>query len=317
MKRLLPILATFVALTSCTSVVDDPFLKTGAVQGDWASLATTVPPESALAAIPGLAATTVRQSGKKGGIEQTILYANATDLPGENMLSVKMGASIKAGRTTAAPTRPQIMAEMRTALAGVRMQVSPVIADNAYGVFGYATGSAGKDVTCVYAWQFARNIRSYDGSQSAGGNAAQIRLRYCNPGAGADRIVALMQGLRINSSPPQNLAGLGLPAGGGLVPAPLAIAQPFVQQQASPVVAQTVAVAPARRVEKPVVAEQKPVEEKAGSTIVNAAKVPLPGEAAELVQADASPAMAGRDASRAVAKPSFVPMPAAVASAAQ
>jgi hypothetical protein len=99
MKRVFPAIALASILASCSSVVDDPFLRTGAVEGNWPSLATTVSPEYAVAALPGLPATTVRQTGAKGKVEQTIVYANATDLAGENVLSVTIDPSAKITRS--------------------------------------------------------------------------------------------------------------------------------------------------------------------------------------------------------------------------
>ncbi len=314
MKRFFPAIALVSMLASCTSMVDDPFLRTGAVEGTWPSLATTVSPEYAAAALPGLRATTVRQTGAKAKIEQTIVYANATDLAGENMLKVTIDPSAKITRSNGAPSRSQVQAEMRNALSGVKMQISPVIADNAYGVFGYATGSIGESGACVYAWQFAKNIRSYEGGQTTSG-AAQIRLRYCSPSIAADRIVALMQGLRLNPASSQNIQSLGYAAGPGAV-SPV----PFTQQEVQPVTEVAVA-APVRRVRQPAVSENPPADMaavepagKAEKATVNAVKVPMPGEAAAIAAADKVPAVGQQDVSKGTMKPSFVPLPATVAS---
>jgi hypothetical protein len=318
MKRVFPAIALASILASCSSVVDDPFLRTGAVEGNWPSLATTVSPEYAVAALPGLPATTVRQTGAKGKVEQTIVYANATDLAGENVLSVTIDPSAKITRSNGAPSRPQVGAEMRNVLSGVKMQISPVIADNAYGVFGYATGSIGKSGSCVYAWQFAKNIRSNDGGQTTSG-AAQIRMRYCSPSIAADRIVALMQGLRLNPASSQNVQMLGYAAGpGAFAPAP------FTQREVQPVAVEVAVAAPVRQVRRPAVAKNPSVDTaavetagKAEKTIVNAVKVPMPGEAAAIAAADTVPAVVQQETSKAVMTPSFVPLPATVASVAQ
>lgn len=311
-----PAIALAAMLASCTSAVDDPFLRTGSVEGNWPSLATTVSPEHAVAALPGLPATTVRQTGAKGKIQQTIVYANATDLAGENTLSVTIDPSAKITRSNGAPSRSQVEAEMRSALAGVTMRISPVIADNAYGVFGYATGSIGQGGSCVYAWQFARNSSPYDGGRfSATGGAAQIRMRYCSPSIAADRVVALMQGLRLNPASSQNVQALGYVAGpGAFEPVP------FTERQARPVAADFAAAPPVRRVSRPAVVAETPVEtasteaaEKTEKIIVNAVKVPLPGETAVMATADTAPAVVLQEASKAVMKPSLVPLPATVA----
>jgi hypothetical protein len=305
MKRLIPILLSLTALASCKSVVDDPFLKTASVRGNWPSLATTVPAESAVAALPGLAVISVRQTGGKKNVEQTILYANATDLAGENMLTVTMGQSAKVARTKGAPSQAQVEAEMRSVLSGVKMRISPVIADNAYGVFGYATGSIGKSGSCIYAWQFAKNIRSYD--STASGDAAQIRLRYCSPMIAADRAAALMQGLRINGS--SNSGALAF------APAPMPLVEPFVEREAPPATAETPAAV--HRTPKPAIIAEAPVEVIAEKPVTHAARVPLPGEAAALAVTATPAVVTEQDVSKSGAKSPVVPMPSDFASAAQ
>jgi hypothetical protein len=318
MKTVFPAIALVSMLASCTSVVDDPFLRTGSVEGNWPSLATTVSPEYAVAALPGVPATTVRQTGAKGKIEQTIVYTNATDLAGENILNVTIDPSAKITRSNGAPSRSQVAAEMRSALAGVKMQISPVIADNAYGVFGYATGTIGKGGSCVYAWQFAKNIRPYDGGATTGG-AAQIRMRYCSPTIAADRIVALMQGLRLNPASSQNIQAFG-----SMAPASVFAPVPFTEKQAEPIPSETAVAAPVRRVKRHAVDEEAPVETatvepagKAEKAIVNAVKVPMPGDAAAMAAVDVPPAVVQQDVSKVALKPSLVPLPAAVAHLAQ
>ena len=209
---------------------------------------------------------------------------------------------------------------MRSVLSGVTMRINPVIADNAYGVFGYATGSLGKSGSCVYAWQFAKNIRPYDGGQFAtSGGAAQIRLRYCSPSIAADRIVALMQGLRLNPASSQGVQMLGYAAAPGAF-APV----PFTEQEARSVERETSVAAPARRVKRPAVAEHPSTETvaaeptgKVDATIANAVKVPMPGEAAAMAAAEPVPVVAQPEVSKVAAKPSFVPLPATVARVAQ
>lgn len=315
MRYLLPLVAAMLALSSCTTV-DDPFLRTGALKADGPSLATSASADYALAVVPGLPAASVRQTVRTDHIEQTILYANATNLAGENALTVTIGKGGKGFK--GAPSQAAVEAEMRTVLSGVRMRVSPVIGDNAYGVFGFATGPLGKGGSCLYAWQFARNITPNGGAVLGSGHAAQIRLRYCNPAIPQERIAALMEGLRIKPLSAQTFETLRYAGGSGaLAASPLLVPQPVTEQIAEPSVAEVAEITPVRRelrrvanpdvVVEPLDATQKPVE--------NAVKVPMPGEAAALAAKDATTAVAEQvSASKVIIKPSTVPLPAAVAS---
>ncbi|MBP1861935.1 cellulose biosynthesis protein BcsN [Rhizobium herbae] len=316
MNRIFLALAMMMPLAACTTV-DDPFLRTGALKADGPSLATAVSADYALAIVPGIEAASVRQTVRENDAEQTILYANATDLAGENALTVTVGKGSKSSRH--APSQSEIEAEMRGALSGVRMRVSPVIGDNAYGVFGYATGALGKGGSCIYAWQLAGNITPIGGVGS--GYAAQIRLRYCNPSMSQDRIAVLMQGLRIKPVSSQTFQTLRFAAGSGKVSAaPLYMTQPIAEQVAQPSVTDVAVVAPVRRMPKHVViadvsSETAKTEEK---TVANAVKVPMPGETAVLAATDTVPAVAGQNASsKAIFKPAIILAPAAVASATQ
>ncbi len=312
MKYLLPVIAIMLALSSCTTV-DDPFLQTGALKANGPSLATSASADYALVALPGLPAASVRQSVRTDHIEQTILYANATDLAGENALTVTIGKGGKGFK--GAPSQAAIEAEMRTALSGVRMRVSPVISDNAYGVFGFATGPLGKGGSCVYAWQLARSITPNGGAGIGSVYAAQIRLRYCNPAMPQDRVATLMEGLRIKPVSAQTFETLRHAAGSGtLAAAPVFAPQPVAEQVAEPSVAE---VAPVRRKLRRAVSPDTIAEpvEAAQKTVENAVKVPMPGEAAALAAKDTAPAVVEQSASKLIVKPSTVPLPAAVASA--
>lgn len=314
MNRLFLILTAMLPLAACTTV-DDPFLQTSALKADGPSLATSISADYALAIVPGIEAASVRQTVGENRVEQTILYANTTDLAGENALTVTIGKGAKSFR--GAPSQSEIAVEMRTALSGVRMRISPVIADNAYGVFGYATGAIGKGGSCLYAWQLAKTIAPNGTAGLAGtGYAAQIRLRYCNPSMPQERIAVLMQGLRIKPVSSQTFETLRFAAGSGdVVAAPLYVSRPRVEQAIELSVAE--AVEPVRRTPKRIVIEEassRPVAAE-DKRIANAVKVPLPGEAAALAATDVSPAVAMQAVSKVAMKPSFIPMPAAVASA--
>ena len=199
-------------LAGCTSV-EDPFL-TGAtatsVSGPSVSNAVSV--EFATVSLPLEAGrvVSVQQDVRSDGLSQAILYENATALPGENRLTVDFGAPGSSSRYLRAPTSATVRAELRSALPGIRMQISSVPGNNAQGVFGYATGSAGRG-SCLYAWQLAKGGMGE-------GYAAQVRLRFCHPTLPADSLVGLMQQMRLRPVSKQTLATLRF-ANGAVRPA--------------------------------------------------------------------------------------------------
>jgi hypothetical protein len=317
-------------LSGCNSV-DDPFLQTSALTRDTAkdapALASSVSPEFALGSVPviGSPATAVRQTARKNYAQQTIVYGNATDLPGENTLVVTVGAPGSDKGFTRAPSAGDIRAEIAVALPGVDMKISNVIGDNAYGTFGYASGTIGKGGSCIYAWQLARNVSARDGAGFAalGGSkyAAQVRLRYCAPSTSVEQLVGLMNGLRLKPVTAGTFDMLRGAAGQGFAATTsVPVLQPVVQQAAiatEPVIQRK----RVRRTESPAVVEavQEPVPDEA-SGIKNAVKIPLPGAAA--VDADKQPVAAAavaqdipveKAAQTQIAKPSLIPLPGAVA----
>ncbi|WEZ84347.1 cellulose biosynthesis protein BcsN [Rhizobium sp. 32-5/1] len=293
-------------------------------------MASSVSPEFALGSIPviGSPATAVRQTARKNYAQQTIVYGNATDLPGENTLVVTVGAPGSEKGFARAPSAGDIRAEIATAFSGVDMKISNVIGDNAYGTYGYAAGTTGKNGSCIYAWQLARNISARDGAGfSALGSskyAAQVRLRYCAPSTSVEQLVGLMNGLRLKPVTAGTFDMLRSAGGQGFAATTsVPVLQPVVQQAA-------IATEPAiqrkrvRRAESLAAVEavqEEPVTEDQGG-IKNAAKIPLPGAAADK---DAKAAMAvvqdipaekaaeAVSAQTQIAKPSLIPLPGAVA----
>lgn len=306
-SRLL-LLCVPLALTGCTSVID-PFLETGAISPDAPPLASSVSPDYALASVPGLtgAVTSVRQTLGDGEVEQIIVFANATSLPGENSVTVLAGRPTGKGRLINAPSRRTVEREMRAAIPGVAMTISPVIGDNMHGVFGYATGELANGGSCLYAWQLAKSLTPKSGGVFTDfgrtNYAADVRLRYCHPGVSAERIVALMKGLRLKPVNGQTMEALAFAAGSGTVAlpdiaaadllienAPELPAIGYVEQKPAPVVVTAPEPEPEpepvveTRREKRVIVTEVPKDERE-KVIVNAVKVPLPGEAAQLAAA--------------------------------
>lgn len=335
MRFAVPI-AMMAVLAGC-STLEDPFL-TGSVSGVSGlapALTQEVSPANALGGLASAigAPRSVRQTapGGENTIRQVIVYANTTRLPGENMLIVEGGRGTD-GRYRRVPSRTQLQAEMQNAMPGVAMRISNVIGQNAYGVYGYATGPYAGG-SCIYGWQV---------TEPRGGYPTQVRLRFCHERISEERISLLMQGLTLR---PLNsglisalrgirgpsLAGTGSLFGGNepldrpalrmeapaayaqppMAPAPMAYAAPQPAYAPPPVAyaaPPAVYAPPAVAYAPPPVAQQKPVaaapapqpvapapqmaapavqpviqpavvpQQQPVQPILNAARVPMPGE---------------------------------------
>ncbi|MFB2549456.1 cellulose biosynthesis protein BcsN [Ensifer soli] len=330
------VLALPLALGACSSVVDDPYLKTVSITPDAPALATAVPASQALASLPLLdgRVSEVRQTLGSGHVEQVIVLPNDTDLAGENAVYVVAGRADAGNRILRAPTERELRAEMAERLPGLRMSLSTVIADNPQGGFGYATGPAGRSGSCVYAWQLVRG----KGGIGAG-YPAQVRLRFCHPTIGEDRIAGLMTSLTLRPVTDATLRALRAgPAtaafsaptatfGGGpsltaederalsggpvaLKRADLAVAEPVVRRKRKPIAPAAAEPEPAETVEaaSPAVAaaEGEPA-------IRHAVKIPMPGEATPATGAEeaaATPKAVAATKGNLAPKGTFVPLPA-------
>jgi hypothetical protein len=277
-------------LTGCTSV-DDPFLNATAPNAGGPALSTSASREVALASLPVAGgASAVRQTVRDGEAEQVIVYPNATTIPGENLLTVSAGSSVKARR---APSRDVLMAEMRRALPGVRMSINPAIGENSYGAFGYATGALPGNGSCLYAWQVTPQRAKP--SLSSSERAASIRLRYCSTASSEEKIVGLMRGLRLKPIDANTIDGLQMASGAGIGDIEMFAAEtPVTPRVARREVARAAVVEEQASVPvTSVVREPKPAETKAAAAeqpaekpvvVANPVKVPMPGDAAVLAE---------------------------------
>ena len=200
MKHLI-LLFSLLMLASCTSV-EDPWLdgvSTGATTGSAAAggINRELSPQLAAADLPAIGATpiAVRQLSSEDGSVQQIVFPNKATIAGENMLVVReVVASSSAGRK--APTSAELSREMRAAMPGVVMDVTPVLGSNAYGPYGAARGTLPSGGGCVYAWQVVNRPAAAFG-QSA--KAVQVRLRYCDADRKAEELVPLLSSLTLSS----------------------------------------------------------------------------------------------------------------------
>lgn len=200
MKHLI-LLFSLLMLASCTSV-EDPWLdgvSTGATTGSAAAggINRELSPQLAAADLPAIGATpiAVRQLSSEDGSVQQIVFPNKATIAGENMLVVH---EVVAGSSAArkAPTSAELSREMRKAMPGVAMDVTPVLGSNAYGPYGAARGPLPSGGGCVYAWQVV-NRPAVAFGQSA--KAVQVRLRYCDADRKAEELVSLLSSLTLSS----------------------------------------------------------------------------------------------------------------------
>jgi hypothetical protein len=272
--------ALLATLASCTSVTTDPYLTTQAVTPEAPPAVTDVSADFAAAYLPTFAGAiqSVRQTVASNSLHQDIVYANQTALPGENVLTVDIGAP-EDKQFLRPPSIWQVKNEMRAALPGLAPALSPVIGSNVGGAYGYATVAV-KGGACLYAWQYVKQVMPADSIGLAKLTrrhlAASIRLRYCHPSISADRIHVLMDGVRLKAINSQTIDMLRFAAGTASVDQPLAVvtAEPAVRKRT-----------PVRKAEatdddwrKP--QKQSTVDDGKSEVIDNAAAVPLPDDAA-------------------------------------
>lgn len=295
-------MAMMAALTGCASV-EDPFL-TGSVSGRSPiapALTQEVSPSYALAGLaPAVGVPrSVRQTAQGGEntVRQVIVYPNTTKLAGENVLIVEGGKGVD-GRYRRAPSRNQLIAEMNSALPGVPMRISPVIGENAHGVYGYATGPYAGG-SCIYAWQVADTggKSAFAARPFGGANPAQVRLRFCHERISEERIPMLMQSLTVKPLTADTVAALrGIRGASAAGASPLygndvlfdvsagrtlssAYAEPAAVEPRRVVVKQPAPPRPAVAAEpQPVLRAAAVVREEKPAVILDAARVPLPGE---------------------------------------
>jgi hypothetical protein len=136
-------------------------------------------------------------------IQHDIALATTSTVPGQNVLRVQMfSPSVENGGDTALADKQLHMAdirrEIRTELAGVAMQQSPLYAQNSYGPFGYSLGRAGTTDLCLYAWQRIAGTR--DAAPLSNVGTVQVRLRICSTGATESGLLAMMYGYTLNAA---------------------------------------------------------------------------------------------------------------------
>lgn len=125
---------------------------------------------------------------------QEVALATRGRTPGQNAITV---AVLGTGRPrgddvllTPALSDAAIAAEMRRALPGVEMRISPFFASNVYGPFGYAFGRGAGGDLCLYGWQRLDSAPRPLARQ----RAISARMRICEPGGTEAGLLANMTG---------------------------------------------------------------------------------------------------------------------------
>lgn len=219
--RIMAMMALALSVSGCATG-DDPTLVTGSIRPEAPALIADVAPDYAAAYLPQVAGRVeaVRQSSKPGHVFQTILYPNPGYEAGENTLWVSIAPPSSDPSYRQAPTRNEIMAEIRAALPGRAMAIAAAPGQNLQGPFGYATGPGTGGGACIFAWQIAKDISRSDqagfGKLARSRHAAKIRLRYCHPSMSEAALVSMMSGLRVREISDATIEMLRFAEGSGV-----------------------------------------------------------------------------------------------------
>ena len=133
-------------------------------------------------------------------LEQDVALATQAATPGQNLLEVRfLGLARAKGDDAIVPTEmteTTIAAEMQAALPGVVMTPSAAYAQNAYGPFGFATGTGRGSDVCLYGWQ---RIEGDVSTPLVRQGAIDLRLRVCQAGARERDLLAQMYGFTVRT----------------------------------------------------------------------------------------------------------------------
>lgn len=170
------------------------------------SLATRAPIETAFVDMPpgGPGIVGVVERRYANATTQDIVLTNRSRTAGQNMVTVTLFGPVKQVtgpenlQSNPALSLSAIGAEMRAALPGVPMRVSPYYAQSRYGAFGYASGTSAQGDMCLYAWQRIRGP-DLDSNMTIGQGTISLRLRLCEPGASESELLAVMTGMTISA----------------------------------------------------------------------------------------------------------------------
>ena len=213
LERLTLILVSSIGLAGCAA---SPLLAPdyiGRYPGAETALESTVPPDAALASLPGSAGSvlSVRDTTFSNGLRQTIVLDGPRAMTGENKIVVEALTPPMAGVAPgndlrlASPSDADIQSELSKLFPGVVMQVSGDVERGPQGPFGYAAGKSG-GLNCLYAWEYLaprRPLTLIEGASGTGTYPASVRVRLCRVEPLADLLVDMR---RLVVTPPGSYA---------------------------------------------------------------------------------------------------------------
>lgn len=236
MKKLSLTLALVLPLSACSMATDKSIL-TSSTKAVAPTLASEVDPLYAVAYLPSIAGpiSSVRQTSGNNRVHQTVLYPNYGYGGGENQIIVDVAQTASNRVYYQAPTRRQILSEMKRFFPTMKMTIDQNPRENLHGVYGYASGKSKIDGNCIFAWQVVRNVTRKDLGDLQRflqpKYASKVRLRYCHPTKTTEQLLVMMDGFRIKEVTSSSLEMLRFAEGAGYAkPAP-AFVQPVIAPQ--------------------------------------------------------------------------------------
>ena len=192
MKRNILAILTLLCLHGCKTV-EDPFLESMNGRMPVSSGNRELPVDLASASLTGLGEMPIglRQTSVDASTRQVLIWANTTTIAGENTLTISQSSPPRSAPLKG-PDRSEITRSLRSEFPGVAMSIDSSLRQNAYGVYGTATGKLGQTGGCVYAWQNIDRTNSL----------VDLRLRYCHASLGPERLAELLDGLVLRHAPP-------------------------------------------------------------------------------------------------------------------
>lgn len=236
MKKLIIALALTLPLSAC-SLTTDKSLLTSSTRAIAPTLASEVDPNYAVAYLPSVAGpiTSVRQTSGNNRVHQTILYPNYGYGGGENQIIVDVAQTSSSKVYYQAPTRREIVSEMKRFFPTMKMTIDQNPGENLHGIYGYAYGKSKVDGNCIYAWQVIRNVTRKDLVDFQRilqpKYASKVRLRYCHPTKTTEQLLVLMDGFRVKEVTSSSLEILRFAEGAGYSKPVIQRVEPVIAKQ--------------------------------------------------------------------------------------
>ncbi|MEP0322375.1 cellulose biosynthesis protein BcsN [Bauldia litoralis] len=167
-----------------------------------ASVKSELPAAESFVTLPpgGPATISILEKRYKDAIVRETILATDSRVPGQNFLTATIRGPVgyRTNRDNAlgpdSITPSQIAKEFQWYLLGVPMMRSQLYAQNKYGSFGFALGTARTGDRCLYAWQ---HIGRHQDTVLPTTGSVSIRLRLCDADASEQELLSVMYGFTI------------------------------------------------------------------------------------------------------------------------